>query len=164
MSESRLQLNSFTSKVKPSQYLDDANIEDRNLLNSKITHLDRLLDNKTPISPFSGKLLLHRWTYLHSLIKHFWQRANPQLSRTSLDAVCSLLIASQVHFIWRRMQSYLLCSQIAAFRSLLFSVNPQLNVWFIPPGLWDLIALNKWIRVQDKINPFYSQNVAMIYL
>ena len=55
MLESKQQLNQFLSRTCSTQYLDENRSKtEMDLLVQKIRFLNELLDNKTPISPYSG--------------------------------------------------------------------------------------------------------------
>ncbi len=55
MLESKLRLNQYLSNVTPSRYLNEnLSCNEKELLMNKIKFLNNLLDNKEPISPYSG--------------------------------------------------------------------------------------------------------------
>ncbi len=55
MLESKLRLNQYLSNVTPSRYLNEnLSCDEKELLMNKIKFLNNLLDNKEPISPYSG--------------------------------------------------------------------------------------------------------------
>ena len=59
MQESKRQFNQFLLSVNPSQYIDETKSKsDVDLLRQKVRVLNDLLDNKAPISPYSGKYIL----------------------------------------------------------------------------------------------------------
>ena len=55
MQESKRRFNQFLLSVRSDQYLDESKGKsENNLLQQKVRVLHDLLDNKAPISPFSG--------------------------------------------------------------------------------------------------------------
>ena len=72
LSESRIELKTYLTKVTPSQYLNtgEPNSEEKIIFEKKINLLNDLLDNKAPIAPFSGiqNLLLSSFSFLSQSI------------------------------------------------------------------------------------------------
>ena len=72
LSESRIELKTYLTKVTPSQYLNtgEPNSEEKIIFEKKINLLNDLLDNKAPIAPFSGiqNLLLNSFSLLSQSI------------------------------------------------------------------------------------------------